>query len=84
MGELNHLSQVQRFTVRLLADLLATAKSIRYDDGGILCFPHSRKQTALADLNGDGTLDVVTANDDHTASILKNLGRPARHRAVRP
>jgi hypothetical protein len=38
----------------------------------------------LADLNGDGTLDVVTANDDHTASILKNLGRPARHRAVRP
>lgn len=38
----------------------------------------------LADLNGDGSLDVVTANDDHTASILKNLGRPARHRAVRP
>lgn len=38
----------------------------------------------LADLNEDGTLDIVTANDDHTASILKNLGRPARHRAVRP
>jgi hypothetical protein len=38
----------------------------------------------LADLDGDGTLDIVTANDDHTASILKNLGRPARHRAVRP
>jgi hypothetical protein len=38
----------------------------------------------LADLNGDGTLDIVTANADHTASVLTNLGRPSRHRAVRP
>jgi hypothetical protein len=38
----------------------------------------------LANLDGDGTLDVVTANLDHTVSILKNLGRTSRHRAVRP
>jgi hypothetical protein len=38
----------------------------------------------LADLNGDGTLDIVTANADRTASVLTNLGRPTRHRAVRP
>jgi hypothetical protein len=36
----------------------------------------------LADLNGDGTLDIVTANADHTATILTNLGRTSRHRAV--
>lgn len=38
----------------------------------------------LADMNGDGMLDIVTANADHTASLLSNLGRPTRHRAVRP
>ena len=36
----------------------------------------------LADLNGDGAIDIVTANSDHTASVLTNLGRPGRHRAV--
>jgi hypothetical protein len=38
----------------------------------------------LADVNGDGTIDVVTANDDHTVSVLVNLGRFARRRAARP
>ena len=38
----------------------------------------------LADLTGDGTIDIVTANTDHTASVLTNLGRSVRHRAVRP
>ena len=38
----------------------------------------------LADLNGDGSIDIVTANTDHTASVLTNLGRSVRHRAVRP
>jgi hypothetical protein len=38
----------------------------------------------LADMNGDGMLDIVTANADHTASVLTTLCRPARHRAVRP
>lgn len=36
----------------------------------------------LADLTGDGTIDIVTANTDHTASVLTNLGQSVRHRAV--
>lgn len=39
----------------------------------------------LADVNGDGYLDVVTANADHTVSVIVNRGPcpPSRHRAAR-
>jgi FG-GAP-like repeat len=38
----------------------------------------------LADLNGDGAIDIVTANDDHTVSVVLNDGvcPPPRRRAV--
>jgi hypothetical protein len=38
----------------------------------------------LADLSGDGHPDIVTANNDHTASVLTNLARSVRRRALRP
>jgi hypothetical protein len=40
----------------------------------------------IGELNGDGHLDVVTANNDHTVSVLINRGRcqSPRRRAVRP
>lgn len=39
---------------------------------------------AVADLNGDGRLDIVTANNDHTISVLLNRGAcpTSRRRAV--
>lgn len=39
----------------------------------------------LGDLNADGFPDVVTANDDHTVSVVINRGvcRPSRRHAVR-
>lgn len=39
----------------------------------------------IADVNGDGRPDIVTVNDDHSVSVMINLGpcRPPRHRAVR-
>ncbi len=38
----------------------------------------------IGDVNGDGYLDLVTANNDHTVSVIENRGpcRPARHRAA--
>jgi hypothetical protein len=39
----------------------------------------------LADVNGDGYPDIVTANNDHTISVLVNRGPcpPSRHRAAK-
>lgn len=39
----------------------------------------------IKDVNGDGFPDIVTANNDHTLSVLINRGlcRPARRRAAR-
>jgi len=39
---------------------------------------------ALSDLNGDGAIDIVTANSDHTVSVVLNDGgcAPPRRRAV--
>jgi hypothetical protein len=38
----------------------------------------------IGDVNGDGYLELVTANNDHTVSVIVNRGpcRPARHRAA--
>jgi hypothetical protein len=38
----------------------------------------------LGDVNGDGRLDIVTANADHSISVLINRGplSPARRRAA--
>jgi hypothetical protein len=39
----------------------------------------------IADVNGDGYLDIVTANNDHTVSVLINRGQcpPSRRRAAK-
>lgn len=39
----------------------------------------------LGDVNGDGYIDIVTANDDHTVSVILNRGlcRPPRRRSVK-
>ncbi len=40
----------------------------------------------LGDVNGDGYVDLVTANDDHTVSVIVNRGpcRTPRRRAAKP
>jgi len=40
----------------------------------------------LGDVNGDGYVDLVTANDDHTVSVILNRGpcRPSRRHAAKP
>jgi hypothetical protein len=38
----------------------------------------------IGDVNGDGYLDLVTANNDHTVSVIVNRGpcHSSRHRAA--
>src|SRR5947207_1364574 len=36
---------------------------------------------AIADVNGDGLPDIITANDDHSISVLINAGAAPRRRA---
>jgi len=38
---------------------------------------------SIADVNGDGLPDVITANEDHSISVLINAGDPPRRRAIR-
>jgi len=45
-----------------------------------LAFP---SELHAGDFDGDGRLDVVTANNDRTVSVILNGGRCARRRAVR-
>ena len=55
------------------------AEAVAIDAGGPL------NAFEIKDVNGDGFPDIVTANSDHTLSVLINRGpcRPARRRAAR-
>jgi len=57
----------------------------RFDEGVAIDAGGPVNDVELADVNGDGHLDIVTANADHSISVLINRGplSPARRRAAR-
>jgi hypothetical protein len=56
----------------------------RFEEGAALDAGGPVNDFKIADLNGDGRLDVVTANNDHSISVLINNGpsAPPRRRAI--
>jgi hypothetical protein len=76
----------------IVSDLLSTSLHV-YRGNGTGDFAESMSIDAggpvngfdIADVNGDGYPDIVTANNDHTVSVLVNRGPcpPSRHRAAK-